>query len=674
MSSTFHLPSTDRRPAGGYLPGIDGLRAIAVLAVIVFHVEFLGFLPGGFTGVDMFFVISGYVISQSLAERRHRALRDYLLDFYRRRALRILPALLVVLLVSVLVSALLVPPVWLSNHNADTGLTAFLGVSNFTLAWQSNTYFSPSAEFNPYLHTWSLAVEEQFYVIFPVLFFCWLRYHTTHLLARIALPLLTLASLAWCAMQTQAAPLSAFYLLPSRFWELAAGALLFQMLDNTTDARRRATWPLVLLGAGLGLLVAGFVWTPAREFPFPWALVTVAGTALAIAGIVLAGGGGGRAGVLHRVLSAWPVTYFGRLSYSLYLWHWPVAVFLRWTVGLETVLVQVLYPLVVLGLAAASYHWIEQPMRRGRRMLQCRAGLTISAALLAVGLSAGAAMWTVDNTERLSLSRVADSYVWHAYKHYPREPIEVVEDPALQGRQLFVLGDSHTAAYRTMLNIVSLRLGIEVVEYERGGCAVVSLLAADPAACGEWKNDALADIQARAKPGDVVFLASLRMPELAGRDGWKDEDVLFAQALGERTAQQAQAARTAADAVLAPLQAAGLTVLIDAPSPVFKAPANRCSDAFNRMNPICAPGLTVERDRLLQLRAPQMHLLTQLAREYPVLKIWDPLPILCPGHLCSAYDEKGDPLFADADHLSGHGNRVLEPSFTQFLINLYRPL
>jgi len=672
MSCTSHLPSAGNRSTGGYLPGIDGLRAIAVLAVIIFHVEFLGFLEGGFTGVDMFFVISGYVISQSLAERGDRPGREYLLEFYRRRALRILPALLVVLLVSVMLSALLVPPVWLSNQNDETGLAAFLGVSNFTLAWQSDTYFSPRAEFNPYLHTWSLGVEEQFYVIFPVLFFCWLRYHATHLLARIALPLLTVASLLWCAVQTQAAPLSAFYLLPSRFWELAAGALLFQMLSTTTGARREATRPLVLLGAGLGLLVAGFMWTPARGFPFPWALVTVAGTASAIAGIVLAGVE--RSSLLHRILSARPVTYLGRLSYSLYLWHWPVAVFLRWTVGLETLFVQMLYPLVVLGLAAASYHWIEQPIRRGRSVLQRRASLTLGAALLAVGLSAWAAMWTVDNTERLSLSTVADSYTWHAYKHYPREPIEPVEAPALQGRQLFVLGDSHTAAYRTMLNIVSLRLGIEVVEYERGGCAVVSLLAADPPACSAWRDAALADIQARARPGDVVFLASLRMPEMAGRDWQDDEEAVFAQALGERTAQKAQEARAAADVVLAPLQAAGLTVLIDAPAPVFKAPANRCSDVFNRMNPVCAPGLTMERDRVLQLRAPQMHLLTVLAREYPALKIWDPLPILCPGATCSAYDTDAQPLFADADHLSGHGNRILEPSFTQFLIHLYQPL
>ncbi len=536
MSSTPGLP---------YVAGIDGLRAIAVLAVIVFHVEFLRFLPGGFTGVDMFFVISGYVISRSLAEKGQRPLRTFLLQFYQRRLLRILPALLLVLTASVLISALIIPPVWLSSQNEDTGLAAFLGLSNLVLAWQTDSYFSPKAEFNLYLHTWSLGVEEHFYLILPVVFVLWLR------------------------------------------------------------------WPAL--------------------------------------------------------------TYVGRLSYSLYLWHWPVAVFLRWTVGLETLSVQLAYPLLVLGLAAASYHAVEEPVRRGRTLWHRRAGWSVIGGLSAIGLCAALAAWTIHSTERFSLSTVADTYTWHAYRHYPREPIEKVDLPALQDRQLFVLGDSHTAAYRTMLNIVSLRLGIKVVEYERGGCAVVSLLDADPPACATWRSSALADIQVRAKPGDVVFLASLRMPELTGRDWWKGEDAIFEQARGERTAQHAQAARQAADAVLEPLQAAGLTVLIDAPSPVFKAPANRCSDPFNRTNPICAPGLSVERDRILQLRAPQMHLLTILAREYPALHVWDPLPTLCPGTRCSAYDSNEKPLFADADHLSGHGNRVLEPSFTTLLIHLYAP-
>ncbi|WP_340141162.1 acyltransferase [Pseudomonas poae] len=131
------------RSTRAYLPAIDGMRAIAVLSVIIFHLDFLGLLPGGFTGVDLFFVISGYVISQSLWERRDLPLGAYLKDFYRRRLLRIMPALLAVLSVSFMLSAMFMPQFWLSELIDSTGLAAFFGLSNFVLAWNTDTYFSP---------------------------------------------------------------------------------------------------------------------------------------------------------------------------------------------------------------------------------------------------------------------------------------------------------------------------------------------------------------------------------------------------------------------------------------------------------------------------------------------------------------------------------------------------
>ena len=153
-----------------YIAGIDGLRAIAVLAVIVFHLGYLNVLPGGFVGVDMFFVISGYVISQSLSERSSDGLGACLADFYRRRCVRILPAMLCVLLVSFVLSALFMPQFWLSDHFNRTGLAAFAGLSNVVLAQHTQTYFPPGSDLNPFLHTWSLGVEEQFYLVFPGLF------------------------------------------------------------------------------------------------------------------------------------------------------------------------------------------------------------------------------------------------------------------------------------------------------------------------------------------------------------------------------------------------------------------------------------------------------------------------------------------------------------------------
>jgi peptidoglycan/LPS O-acetylase OafA/YrhL len=664
-SPSLPIPSAPPR-AAHYLPGIDGLRAIAVLSVIIFHLDFLHLLPGGFTGVDMFFVISGYVITRSLAERTHLSFTAYLLDFYRRRLLRILPALLVVMLVSFVVAAMFVPQVWLSNQNDQTGLAAILGLSNFTLAWQTSTYFSPRADLNPFLHTWSLGVEEQFYLLFPAIYFLYRRCRTHLKLAWALLPALALASLIVSAVQTGSDPLSAFYLLPGRFWELAAGALLFQVLGSKTLAARGGWLAQVLLMAGLGLVISGLVFAERKLFPFPWALVTVIGTLLLIAAVVLKPAAS--RSPLHALLQSAPMVYIGRLSYSLYLWHWPVAVFLRWTTGMELLEAQLLYPIIVLALAAGSYHWIETPIRAGQSVLQRNAWVTLSTSLAAVSLCWMAALWITENNERLSLTETRDSYLWQAYKHYPREPVEPLDDPEVEGRQLFVLGDSHTAAYRTLLKLVELRMGVQVREYEHGGCAVVSLIAANPVDCTAQREAALADIEARANPGDLVWLASLRMPELSGREWQASEQAAWAQALSEIDTEQAgQSAR----AILTRLEATQAQILIDAPKPLFKGPPNRCSDWFNHMNPVCAAGLSVERAQLETLRAPQMQLLTALQREYPTLHVWDPLPLLCPYSACSAYDKDGKPLYNDADHLSGHGNRVLEKGFTETLRNIW---
>lgn len=658
------------RSTPAYVPAIDGLRAIAVLSVIIFHLDVLNLLPGGFTGVDMFFVISGYVISQSLWQRGDWSFGHYLKDFYRRRFLRIMPALLTVVCLTFVAGAMFMPQFWLSDLINRTGLAAFLGLSNFVLAWNTDTYFSPSAELNPYLHTWSLGVEEQFYVLFPAIFFVWFRYKQRAMIAWAVLPLMASASLVVSAYQMQSEPLSAFYLLAGRFWELAAGAMLFQVIGTREFSPRfNFLWRL-LPATGLALLMLGFFFAKPLQFPFPWALLTVCGSVLMIAGVVLQTDGSPCA--LQRLLESRLATYIGRLSYSLYLWHWPVLVLLRWTTGLELLAVQLIYPVVVFALAAASYHWIETPIRVGKSVLQRHAWLTLTATLIVTGLLWRGALWVSENPGQLSLSQTRDTYTWYAHKHYPKEQVDKIEDPRLEGRQLFVIGDSHTAAYRTLLKIVSIKLGVKVVEYEEGGCSVASLIGPDPENCAQTREANLKAIEARAKPGDIVFLASLRMPELVGRDWKRGEAFIVDQALGELTAENIEGAKIAAETVLTRLQAMHVSILIDAPKPVFKAAPSRCSDWFNRMNPVCAPGLSMQRSQLERMRAPQMRLLDQLKTEYPALNVWDPLPLLCPGQICSAYDANMKPLYFDSNHLSGHGNRVLEPSFSATVLAIWR--
>lgn len=638
---------------------IDGLRALAVIAVIVFHTN-AAWLPGGFTGVDLFFVVSGFVISQALASRGDQPWGTLLLDFYRRRVLRLLPALLVMLMATFILSALFIPRAWRNEQFDQAGWAALVGLSNVVLAGQHDDYFSPGAELNPFLHTWTLGVEEQFYLVFPLLMLAWLHGRDRWQWARALLPVLTGLSLLWAGWQAQAAPTAAFYLLPSRFWELAAGALLYQWM-RTRDPRVSGAIPAL---AGMALLLAGMWIAPHLAMPVPGVLATVAGAMLLLAGVSVQGG----AGIPGRVLAWAPLVYLGRLSYSLYLWHWPLLVLLRWTYGLQEAALW-LYPVLLLGVSAASYHLVERPLRRAAPLLRVAPAKVLLAALPVVAVCSAGAWASVEYHERLSLSVTRDSYAWQARRYPAWRPLEPVAAPMLDGRRLFVAGDSHAAAYRTMTSMAARQTGMTVHQSDQGGCSFVNLLRASPADCKGFIERALSQIEREARPGDFVLLAALRMPELRGFD-WaqQDERVIYQQLLAQQAPADAHAAREEAERVLQRLEVLGVHVVIDAPLPLFKAGAYRCSDAFNRMNPACAGGLQMARADLERLRAPQMALLVDLAARYPSLTVWDPLPLLCGPEVCSAVED-GQPLFFDNDHLSGHGNRVLLPHFRQLLID-----
>ncbi len=244
------------------------------------------------------------------------------------------------------------------------------------------------------------------------------------------------------------------------------------------------------------------------------------------------------------------------------------------------------------------------------------------------------------------------------------------QESAWQGRKLFVWGDSHAGAYSTLLQVTKERTGAQVITLSRGGCAIAGLQAPASASCSDRIDATIAEIKGKAAPGDIVFLASLRVPRLA--DQWETFEAAAAmQANGPENPLSARQIESIheADVIVSALEQAGLQVVIDAPKPIFKSPPFRCSDWFNAHNPICAGGFVLERSFLEAHRQPTMDALAQLKRLHPALEIWDPFPELCPANTCSAFDE-GRPLFFDGDHLSGHGNRVLVPAFLKMLTGL----
>ncbi len=651
---------------------IDGLRAIAVLSVLVFHAQASPLLRGGFTGVDIFLVISGYVISRSLYHRTTTNFLAYLSEFYKRRIKRILPALLVCLLVTLFLATLFIPSSWLSSTIDDTGLAAFWGVSNFSLVFNNDGYFSPKVEYIPFLHTWSLAVEEQFYLIFPLLFYFWLnaqrKNNTGRVLTWLVLLLPSIGSFAWAIYETTAFPERAFYLLPSRFWELAAGALLFQLHTRGIFIPKSKQFTGIYSVIGLILIGAGLLYADRLLFPFPYAVLPVSGTLLMLSTAVCRYEDNT---VVQRALSSGVLRYIGNISYSLYLWHWPVAVLLRWTVGMESVTSLWVYYTLAFVLAMLSYHLLEKPIKESKYLSAAKNWQIIIGGFAAIMLAFFGAGEIIDSKDIFSLSVTKDSYIWRSGK-YKRDRVGVVAEdyPNIKHKKIFVLGDSHTAAYRTMFNITAAKLGIEVYEYETGGCAVAGLLQANTNIPGftEFYTNSYEMIKNTAQPGDIVFLASLRMPEINGED---DDSAVLEEYYSQEEENNRIVARNDADRIIGDFEDLGVYVLIDAPKPVLRSAPYRCADWFNRSNPSGRLGMSVQRSYLEKLRQPVLESLTMLREKHKYLHVWDPFPVLCTGVEFNAFDESGLPVFFDSDHLSAHGNRLLVASFIKKVLEIW---
>jgi peptidoglycan/LPS O-acetylase OafA/YrhL len=334
-----------------YRPEIDGLRALAVVAVIINHFN-KGVLPSGYLGVDIFFVISGFVITSSLAGRPNKNFADLITGFYSRRIKRLVPALAwFITIASLLICLFQQNPV----TSLRTAVSALFGFSNLYLLKQATDYFGSSSDLNVFTHTWSLGVEEQFYFLFPILvWFTGFGRLTTKGFRNLfwVAGILSVASLLGFIYLYQTNQPDAYFFMPTRFWELGAGCLLFLGLKHPNGYLRgiESIPSLAVIAGIVGVLF----------MPFQLAVLTT----LAVVALTLVLIACLRSGTAcYKLLTHPGVVYIGMISYSLYLWHWGVLALSRWTIGIHwwSIPFQVI---LMLLLSIGSYRYIETPLRR----------------------------------------------------------------------------------------------------------------------------------------------------------------------------------------------------------------------------------------------------------------------------------------------------------------------
>jgi peptidoglycan/LPS O-acetylase OafA/YrhL len=598
-----------------YRADIDGLRAIAVLAIVIFHAQ-LSVFPGGFVGVDIFFVISGFLITRGIQEDIEN--KDFsILRFYERRIRRIVPALLVMLALTTLAVVLIAFPSEMRDY-APTLIGALLFGSNLVF-WQQEGYFAPVAEEKPLLHTWSLGVEEQFYIFIPLIMvmiarFCPRRLHAIMLA-------LTLLSFALCVVMTLFAPNAAFYLLPSRAWELLAGACVG--LGVFPRVSRPSTRNLATL-LGLVLIFGSLLFVHEKfRFPGPTAAIPVLGAAL-----ILAFGAGTSLG--SAVLANAPARFIGRISYSLYLWHWPLIVFPRLYGHIdgkpfEGVAVSALSILA----GWLSWRFVEQPFR-DRKRFSASAIYRLAGVSAAVSLAYAGAVFAADGwPARFTPAQIAfethpDRSPFHDRCHQTGGNLDPGKSCVLGAGtpHMVVWADSHGGE-------LSLALS------EKHGAVQSITYSACPPAIG-WRNPSRPLCKAH-NDATVAYIEANKQFDTVVLSAY------FEQVIGD------PAFRRAFKQSVTGLLAAGKHVIVVGPTPAerfFSLPKQLARN----------PGLGLSRNDYDRAQARVLPFLREI--RHLGAQVWMPADTMCDASACMLTVDGRAVLFDD-NHLSMAGARFL---------------
>ncbi len=632
-----------------YRPDIDGLRAIAVLAVLVYH-AFPSALPGGFVGVDIFFVISGYLISRHILEEL--ATRSFSIrTFYARRVRRIFPALVLVMLACLLFGWLILTP----GEYERLGRHVFAGalfLANI-LSWREAGYFDTAADTKPLLHLWSLGIEEQFYIVWPLILALlwrvrrWLGWGMAGLIG---------LSLAWSLYTVRHDPVADFYSPLTRFWELAIGAVLAWLAQRqgaqvlaVPQATRLSWLGLALLAAALLLIDSG------DAFPGAWALLPTLGAALLIQA--------GPAAWPNQALLAWrPMVWIGLISYPLYLWHWPLLTYARIIEG-ETPAAALRWALLVLSFALAWLTWryIERPLRARTRSRAVIWGLCL--ALVVVGVAGFVVKSAHGYRHRLAGMMNGDPTTMVIGADRGRLlPGCGIPQGREQGLNYCVRSREAPIRYAVVGDSKAEALFYGLVREsapETSWALIGTVYPPDPAVVlteVQRRKNALAfDSLEASKDVQVVVLATALRTIYP-----PDPDTGFIRSDAPLPASRLQAY----SAAITRLQQSGKQVVFVIDNPTFPDPTSCVSGGATgqpwldqvlrrKENPRCRLS---HADHLAGTQ-PYLDFVAELQRRHPGLRVYDPTPLLCdvPGNVCPMTRD-GKFLYSYGDHLSDHAS------------------
>lgn len=660
MQSYRHVLATAEH-APAYRPDIDGLRAIAVTSVVLFHTG-IATLQGGFAGVDIFFVISGFLIGAII----YRGVKDgsfSFATFYARRARRIAPALLVVTCCTIVASIMLLSPAELREASLS-GATALIGVSNIRF-WKSLDYFSPTAETDPFLMTWSLGVEEQFYIFFPFVVLMAHRLKGGRFAALVAL--LCVASFVLCAISSFQVPAFAFYLLPARAWELGVGVLL--AIYVTSGRRLPAGRVAEAISAVSAAMLMGSLLFITDQMRWPGFVAAL--PVFATVGLIATPS----AAFNRIVLSARPVVFVGLISYSWYLWHWPVFTLLRVSAitppAVEVMLVATMASFV---LAILSWWLVERPFRR------------VVLPNFQVNIRYAAALAIVAGTGfAIALGNGVPFEVAPQVRDVDRAVAETRRFPCLAGGidipnfrscvrevagkpTIAIIGDSHAAALAPGITDLARDQGWGSAVLTKSSCrplrGVTVVKDDDPAyrrQCAKFMTTAL-DWAAADDRVTTVILSGLwtgpitnpkeRYQRIGGQEG-DDQDLLIAGV---------------SDAVRA-LRAAGKSVIVMEDAPYWESdpvkarraaligPRRWVSDMIGGAQPITRQPLQAVEKRLEEAAVGAGAVYAPLRHAF------------CDGERSCRFVKDGRLLFSDRSHLSPEGARVATDVFRETIMS-----